>query len=256
MFKKVFLMLIILLNMLNVFGGTRDPYVSDAKYIAYGKDFVYVGKLCGEYKNGEKFCASAVAIDDHHILTAAHVVDNSKSCFVYFDEKKYCICEVIVHKDFNPSQFGIADISIGFCKKSFDLKFYPKLYQKDNEADKLCCMAGYGFHGTFNSGAVMYDGKKRAGSNRIDGIEKDMLICSPSTLGDSKRTSLEFLIAHGDSGGGLFIGNELAGINSCIMRDNQNPNSKYGDQSGHTRISIFSDWVTKHKTPKLDNDGQ
>jgi len=176
----------------NVFSGTRNPYVSDEKHLTYAKDFLYVGKLCGTMKNGEKFCASAVAIDDHHILTAAHVVGDAKSCFVYFEDKEYCVCKIVVHKDFDPGQFGIADIAIGYSKKSFDLKFYPKLYSDTDEADKVCCMSGYGFYGTFKSGAIYHDGKKRAGSNRIDKIEKDMLICSPSTLGDRKRTSLEF----------------------------------------------------------------
>jgi len=246
MIKQIWVLLLMLLSATQSISGTIDPYVSDQKYTNYGKDFVYVGKICGVYADGEKFCASAVAIDDHHILTAAHVVDGSQSCLVTFDNKEYCLSSVIVHKDFNHKKFGIADIAMGYSEKSFELKFYPKLYTETDEVGKICCMSGYGFHGTFNSGAKFYDGKKRAGSNRIDYIEKDMLICSPSTLGDRSRTSLEFLIASGDSGGGLFIDNKLAAINSCIIAVGRTPSGKYNEESGHTRISKFVPWINEH----------
>jgi len=247
MIKKLCLIVLVLLNISTSLAGTRNPYVSDEKHLMYGKDFIYVGKLCGVDQNGDKFCASAVAIDDHNILTAAHVVNKSRSCFVYFEGKKYCICNIVVHKDFNPAEFGIADIAIGYSEESFGLNFYPDLYKDDDEIDKICCIAGYGFYGTFRSGAIYHDGQKRGGSNRIDSIEKDILVCSPSTLGDKKRTTLEFLIASGDSGGGLFIDNKLAGINSCIMAIDRAPSSKYNEESGHTRISTFVPWIIKYK---------
>ena len=247
MIKQIWVLLLIGLSTVPSISGTIDPYVSDDKYVSYGKDFIYVGKICGIYNSGEKFCASAVAIDDHHILTAAHVVNGSKSCLVYFNNKEYCISNVIVHKDFDHKKYGVADIAIGYSEKSFELEFYPELYTDTDEIGKLCCMSGYGFHGTFNTGAKFYDGKKRAGSNVIDHIEKDLLICSPSKLGDHKRTSLEFLIASGDSGGGLFIANKLAGINSCVMAIDRVPSSKYNEESGHTRISKFVPWIIKHK---------
>jgi hypothetical protein len=60
------------------------------------------------------------------------------------------------------------------------------------------------------------------------------------------KTSLEFLIASGDSGGGLFIDGKLAGINSCIMAVNGSPKSDYRTESGHTRISINLDWILEN----------
>jgi secreted trypsin-like serine protease len=58
---------------------------------------------------------------------------------------------------------------------------------------------------------------------------------------------LEFLIASGDSGGGLFIDNKLAGIHSCVMTVGKNPQSKYGEESGHTRISNFIEWIEDNR---------
>lgn len=229
------------------FSGTTDPKIPDIKYIEYGKSFKYVGKLCGKYEDKTLFCASAVAIDDHHILTAAHVVKGALSCNFYVDDKEFCIDEVILHKDFNDKSFGLADIAIGYSSEPFNLDFYPDLYEDDDEVGKVCSISGYGFYGTFISGAKLYDDKKRAGSNVIDGIQYNMLICSPSKIGDPKRTSLEFIIASGDSGGGLFIDSKLAGVNSCIMSVDKSPSGKYNEESGHTRVSKFVKWINEHK---------
>lgn len=246
--KSIILMLLILLcfDHFRGFAGTTDPSIPDQKYVEYGKKFKYVGQLCGEYEDKTLFCASAVAIDDHHILTAAHVVKGSKSCFLFLEDQKFCIQEIVIHKDFD-KEFGSADLAIGYSKESFNLGFYPALYSDTDEVGKLCSISGYGFHGTFRSGAKYHDDKKRAGSNIIDQVQENMLICSPSKPGTKDRTSLEFLIASGDSGGGLFIGDRLAGINSCIMAVDKSPSAKYNEESGHTRISQFIEWINQSK---------
>jgi hypothetical protein len=223
-----------------IFAGTIDPNTPDSKYIEYGSKFEYVYKICGTYKDDTKFCASAVAIDDHWLLTAAHVVKDAKLCNVSNNDIAYEIDDIIIHKDFETS-FGVADIAICHTSKKLGLKFYPALYENTDEVGNICSISGYGITGTFSSKTKISDGKRRSGSNVIDYIEKDLLICSPSKNKD--KTELEFLICHGDSGGGLFIGNKLAGINSCVMSKNRSPNSIYGDESGHTRISKFVPWI-------------
>jgi len=54
---------------------------------------------------------------------------------------------------------------------------------------------------------------------------------------------MEFLIASGDSGGGLFIDKKLAGITSCVMTTDGNTDSNYNDERGHTRISQHINWI-------------
>lgn len=244
------LLLCLLLLSCTSYGGTIDPNISDDKYIEYAKDFHYVGMLCGEYENGDSFCGSAIAIDDFNIITAAHVVFNVKTCVFIINNNKYCIENVISHKDFTYQKYGRADIAIGHSSISFDLDFYPPLYVDTDEISKVCCISGYGFHGTFISGATKHDSRRRAGSNVIDRIDQDLLICSPSHRNDKSFTSLEFLIANGDSGGGLFIDGKLAGINSCITAINKDPSSKYNEESGHTRVSNFTDWIRTHRMRK------
>ena len=245
--KLLSIVILFFIGTLNVYSGTIDPNTPDSKYIEYGQKFSYVGSLCGSYDNGDLFCASAVAIDDHHILTAAHVVDGAKICIFSLEEFPYKISTIIIHKDFENKKYGHADIALCYSEKPFGLKFYPSLYDKSDEESKLVCVSGYGFTGNFLNGATKHDGKKRAGSNFIDRAENDLLICSPSKRRDKDFTSLEFLIASGDSGGGLFIDNKLAGINSCIIATASIPKSKYNEESGHTRISKFIEWIKENK---------
>lgn len=238
---KNLLIPLFLLSSLISYAGTIDPSVPDEEYINYAKDFKYVYKICGTYKNGGLFCASAVAINSHWVVTAAHVVKDYQISFVHKEDKAYLVRDVIVHEDFDDKKFGFGDIALVYVADNLGLDFYPELYTDGDEVGKICSISGYGFTGTFITGSIKSDDLQRAGSNHIDSVENDLLICS-AIKGD-KKTSLEFLICSGDSGGGLFIGNKLAGINSCVFADDKKPNSNYGDQSGHTRVSKYAQWI-------------
>lgn len=224
----------------NLFAGTIDPHTPDSKYIEFGKDFKYVYKICGTYDGEGLFCASSVAIDPHWILTAAHVVKGAKICIVYQEEKAFLVNQIFVHEDFNDGKFGFNDIALCYIDEDLGLNFYPPLNEDNNEVGKTCTMSGYGCSGTFSTGANFADNIRRGGSNKIDSVDRDLLICSPSL---NNKTELEFMIATGDSGGGLFIGNKLAGINSCVIAVDKLPNSTYGDECGHTRVSKYVDWI-------------
>jgi len=247
--KYFYLLVFLLYNISTAMSGTIDPLNQDIEYINYGKKFNYVGKLCGIGGDEKQYCASAVAISDRFILTAAHVIKGAKSCTITINDKIINIVSLEYPQNFNPDDFGHNDIAIGYCENIIGLNYYPELYEETDEINKLCSMSGYGLTGTFITGAVKSDQHRRAGSNIIDGIQNDLLICSPSGQ-DNNRTSLEFMIASGDSGGGLFIDNKLAGINSCVMASDKKPDSTYTDECGHTRISKFSKWI-KDRTIKI-----
>ena len=245
--RQVILYIFICFSISLSHAGTIDPNISDQKYIKYADQFISVGKICGTYEDGTRFCASAVAIDDHHVLTAAHVVKDSKECKFLINDKELCLTNVIYHKDFE-TKFGIADIAIGYSEESIELDTYPELYSETEEIGSSCSISGYGLTGTFKSGTKISDNKKRAGTNIVDSVYEELLICSPSVFGKKDHTHLEFLIGSGDSGGGLFIDGKLAGINSCVMAEGRSPNSVYGDESGHTRISSYINWIKNNKT--------
>lgn len=229
------------------FAGTRHPAVPDAKHIEYGAKFHYVARMVTfEKETNQPQFASAVLIKPNWALTAAHVVRHIDSAVLMFnnDEVKVIVDHVISHEEFGADASpGVHDIALCYSGTDFGLSFYPALYSEFDERDQICSISGYGTSGTFETGFNTSDIKRRAGSNKIDRYEKSVLICTPSA---TNRTELEFMICPGDSGGGLFIGNKLAGINSFIMADHGKiPNSAYGTESGHTRISLYYDWINK-----------
>jgi hypothetical protein len=226
------------------YSGTRHPDTSDEKHIEYGKGFPFVGRLIVINSNNETYSASAVAYSDNIIITAAHVLDGKKDCFIDINNKKIYILRTISHKDYQHENHGVFDIAIGLCEKPIGLEWYPSLYEKEDEVEKVCSMSGYGLPGTFSTGYLVHgDNLRRAGSNKIDSIDRDLLICTPS---NHRRTSLEYCIAPGDSGGGLFIENRLAGINSCILAVDRKSKSDYGSECGHTRISKYVGWIKEN----------
>jgi hypothetical protein len=228
------------------YGGTIDPNIPDQKYLDFGSKFYCVVKLCGTYEDNSLFCASGVIIEKHFILTAAHVVEGYKTCYAKIGDKQFKLKNIILHKNFG-GEFGTGDIAIGYCEDGFSLENFPPLYDDDDEVGRISSIAGWGLTGNFNTGIYRSDNKLRAGSNIIDSIDKDMLICSPSKPTDKDHTLLEYMIGSGDSGGGLFIDGKLAGINSCVMAVGRSPMSKYDEQSGHTRVSNFLDWIKESK---------
>ena len=241
MFRFLLLILFILSGTQLGFAGTIDPNTPDSKYVEYGSKFHSVVKLCCFDGKGMS-CGSAVIIDPHWIITAAHVVENCHSWSVTIGDEQYKIDKMIMHEDYKTDIFGYNDIALGYLKKEIKLEHYPDLYKDSDEVGKVCSMAGLGFTGTFNTGIEKADGKRRAGSNFIDRTERKILVYSPSKR-NGKITELEYLIGSGDSGGGLFINNKLAGIHSSVIGYDGKSNSTYTDESCHTRISLYSDWV-------------
>jgi hypothetical protein len=243
--KKVIICIFVFLIGSIGYGGTIDPNTPEHKYVEYAEAFKYVYKISGEYadKDSTQFYASAVIIDPEWILTAAHVVNNAKYGYISQagSEDRRLIARFIKHPEFVQNNFGYYDIALCKLEKKLLLDFYPDLYVDQDETNKVCAISGFGDTGNFTKGVFVSDGKKRAGSNIIDGVDRHLLICTPSLV--YKRTNLEFLIASGDSGGGLFIGNKLAGINSCVIAGDKKTDSSYSDEGGHTRISVFVEWI-------------
>jgi hypothetical protein len=256
------LVLLFLLSMLNTAkGGTRDPETPDEKHLEFGKKFIGVLKIRADVLvdkiivNGVTIPvdkdnplatvthhASAVAISPHWILTAAHVIENTRNQIIDIDGTEFPLQAVFVHPKYETDVYGYYDIALGYSSRDLGLDFYTQLHDTDDELGQHATIAGFGWHGTFATGAKEYDGKRRAGSNRITEIERGVLICDAVS---SNKTALEYLICPGDSGGGLFIGNKLAGINSFLIAEDKKPNGTYTDMAAFTRISLHTGWLQK-----------
>ena len=237
---------ILFLFCLSSIAGTIDPYVDDSKYIAYGEKFFYIGEILVNRKDTDAiYAGSVVAIDNKVVLTAAHILHEYKQAKIVINKKILNVTKSVVYDDYHYNTFGKHDIAVCFLDIDIGLDWYPDLYSDADESGKICALSGYGSTGDFFTGIIKSgNGTKRAGSNKIDSTDDFALFCSPSFI--HNRTSLEFLIAVGDSGGGLFIDNRLAGIHSGIIEGKTNRGkSKYGAVSVHTRISKYKDWIQK-----------
>lgn len=233
---KTLYVLTIALFLNNCFGGTIDPNVPDEKYLEYGNEFTFVVKVTGS----NNYYASAVLINKDTFLTNAHVSDKIDKIIV--EDSEFKIIKIMPHKNYEKHSHK-NDIAIGKIKEDFKLKFYPKLYQKNDEIGKVVSISGFGSTGTFSTGKIRSDKKRRAGSNIVSEVTDYFCFCS--ALG-GKKTELEFLICHGDSGGGMFIGNELAGLNCFIDTKDGTYNSNYNDKSGYVRIYKYIDWIEEN----------
>lgn len=224
--------------------GTRDPSVPDDKYLSYGNEHECVVPIYGDCDCGEgkhhQFSASAVVISPRWVITAAHVVKDKSKVKVKVKGRDFLIKKVVAHKRFKEEVVGLYDIAMCESEEDINLDFYPKMYEDRDEYGKVASICGYGITGTFGTGANFSDGRKRAGSNIICRTGGHVMVCSAT---DPRKTNMEFMISHGDSGGGLFINQRLAGINSFVSAADKNPNSNYGDECHHTRVSLFVSWI-------------
>jgi len=223
-------------------GGTIKPDADDAKHIECGQKFKSVAliRVVGGSKPTGVAIASCVVIGPRHILTAAHVVHGTDEWIVSVDgQKDRRLKSVAIHPQFGKGG-GSFDIAVGVSEQEFDLDSYPSIYDGSDEQGKFATIVGYGMTGNFRQGILHHDNKKRGGTNIIDHAVSDHLICS---IAGDPWTDLEFCICAGDSGGGLFIGGKLAGINSCIMAAGRKPGAVYGDESDHVRLSVHRDWI-------------
>ena len=249
--RYLILSLIILLGLSSpAISGTRDPSTPDAKHLAYGEKHQCVVQVKGKMQiKDEKdetievtASGSGVIIAKRYMVTAAHVVQNTKDPYIILNKKKIKIEWIVIPKGFAIEKTGPYDIALCRLHEDAIIDFYPELYEKDDELGKICSLAGWGMNGTWTTGTIYDDDKRRAGSNYVDPIMFcGMLVCSVQDV--SKRTSLEFLIGHGDSGGGLFIDKKLAGIHSCIYTGDGKLDSSYKDYSAHTRVSLHKKWI-------------
>lgn len=232
-------------------GGTIDPKVSDLKYLNYGQQHECVLKIRAISKNGDKNITQhgvCTLISPRIAITCAHVLFGCFESYVIDNDGK----EVKIDYGVYPKAFeedtrnktGLSknDIAICLLSEPISINFYPEIYRENDEVDKICSICGFGLTGDYFNGVKNNDTRKRAGSNTIDLVENGMIECS---VGSGKKTSLEFLIAPGDSGGGLFINKKLAGVNCGLYTIDKDKklNSDYKDKSLHVRISEHQAWI-------------
>lgn len=219
--------------------GTIEDSVPDARYVEYGRSFsAYTARFRGTSADGKPHSASAVLVAPRWAITAAHVAAGCEGVALAYDgDCVRTVDRIVVHPNW-ADKIGYDDLALLRSDESFGLDFYPPLSEGD-ELGKVASVAGFGLTGPLSYGYRTSDNQLRAGTQRVERMERACLICDITRRG----TVLEYGIAPGDSGGPLFVDGKLAGINSYTASPRTYTRSQYGEESGHTRVAIYRDWI-------------
>lgn len=219
--------------------GTIEDTVPDARYVEYGRAFsTYTARFKGTAADGRTHTATAVLIAPRWALTAAHVAKGCEGVTLrYNGDREASVSRVVVHPEW-ADRLGYADIALLQADADMGLAYYPPL-SEGGELGRLASVVGYGVTGPISYGHTTADGQLRAGTQVVDRIERNCLVCDITRRG----SVLEYGIAPGDSGGPLFVDGKLAGINSYTASPRSYTRSQYGEESGHTRVAMYREWI-------------
>ncbi len=220
-----------------ILAGTRDDAIPDQKYLDYAKAFSpYTVKVVATGTDGKPSFGTATLLNDHWAVTSAHIVHDATRATIDGQDAS----KVVVHPKFEHECMGCYDIALMHFDKPFGRGYYPPLSTGDEKEGDVVSIAGYGVHGPMSTGYDEADGSLRAGTARIGRFDDTRIIC-PIKRGGSP---LPYGISPGDSGGPLFCGQKLCGVNSFTMADKgKSLKSRDGEEQGFARVSVLREWM-------------
>jgi secreted trypsin-like serine protease len=255
--------------------GTIRHDTNDALYQSAGSQFQNVGALQVVTTGGTFGCSATLLAPGDWVLTAGHCTDGATAGGTTFSlgdtigtsggsffvaATTFDVAEIVPHNKWDGSLSKGYDIALmRLVQNATDASGVAgaNIYTGTGEVGSVGTPVGFGVTGNGITGTTFLTGDKRAGNNTIDGffrtpgktprvfgMDFDNPNGSTNVFGSSASRNLELLIAFGDSGGPVFIGSEVAGVNSFIVDYNSDGlYANYEDYSGHTRVSAFADWI-------------
>ncbi|MCY7385095.1 MAG: trypsin-like serine protease [Microcoleus sp. CAN_BIN18] len=246
--------------------GTIRHDRSDAQYRNFGNQFANVGRLDLKFSGSNSFIVSSgTLIAANRVLTAAHCLENGQQSLAgagfTIGGRSIPINWGLQQGAWRSSNRNLgAGVDIGLFRLSSSvLGINPAtLYSGSDEDMKVGSYVGFGDTGNGLTGQIPTPPQtrtKRAGQNTIGlgsraGYSNQVLMSDfddPRSVNPSQPLTnplnLEYQIGSGDSGGALFIGGLLAGVNSFIDSIDGRTDSDYGDYSVATRVSSHQNWI-------------
>lgn len=241
--------------------GTIRHDRSDSLYRNLAAGFPSVGYLSARNASGGWGC-SGTLIAQSYVLTAAHCVENSNGWMnqgtFWLGNQSYSVNRVGANSNWFSSG---RDLTLGVDLAILSLSSNAwnanpaMLYTSRDEDLKMGTYVGFGATGTGDTGYFRSDAVKRAGQNTMGVATRlgysDRLLVSDfddprlARASDplSQPLNLEYQLAPGDSGGGMFIDGRVAGVHSFISATDGSLNADYGDISASVRVSSSANWI-------------
>lgn len=212
---------------------------------------------------------SGTLIGDRYVLTAGHVALDAETLDFNIGGQTYAADRWTVHHRYDNSNKRLNqgwDIALIRLDRPVT-NVTPATYAiSGNELGKKATAVGFGAGGIGAFGETLSAGIKRAGDNLVEayaGKKQRLLFVDFDSDGqiiqDTEKDyplPLEMLSAHGDSGGGLFIGNTLVGVTSFLWAPQDGIfDANFGDWAGYVRVQKFARWIKQAERDLKRNRG-